>query len=128
MTDSKKIDDGGPSASENLTIWAVITNEDLTEGRGRQYVKHFCKTEATARRLAKRGYVQGTDCPVEPKTALFIDGKYFLPTSIINIVPPSSEDEAAQRRFDARKLALEKARELGLTDEEIAVIVKGGDA
>lgn len=128
MTDSKKIDDGGAAATENLTIWAVYSNDDLTEGRGRQYVKHLCKTEATARRLAKRGYVQGTDCPVEPKTALFIDGKYFLPTSIINIVPPSAEDEAAQRRFDARNLALEKARSLGLTDEEIASIVKGGEA
>jgi hypothetical protein len=113
---------------ENLTLWAVYTNDDLTEGRGRQYVKHFCKMRATALRLAKNGYVQGSDCPVEPIEALFVDGKYFLPTSVINIVNPTTGDEARQRLFDARKLALEKAKALGLTDEEIAALVKGGEA
>lgn len=111
--------------AEKLTLWAVYTNDDLTEGRGRQFVKHFCKMESTAIRLAKKGYVQGTDCPVEPVDALYVDGKYFLPTSILNIVPPSPEDEARQRVIDARKLALEKAKALGLSDEEIALLVKG---
>lgn len=111
---------------EELTLWAVYTNDDLTEGRGRQFVKHFCKTQATANRLAKNGYVQGTDCPVEPVKAIMFDGKYFLPTSMLNIVQPSAEDEAKQRLLDARKLALEKAKALGLSDDEIAVIVKGG--
>lgn len=112
--------------AEKLTLWAVYTNDDLTEGRGRQFVKHFCKTQATANRLAKRGYVQGTDCPVEPVEALLVEGKYFLPTSMLNIVPPSPEDEAKQRLIDARKLALEKAKALGLSDDEIAALVKGG--
>ncbi len=111
--------------ADKLTLWAVYTNDDLTEGRGRQFVKHFCKMESTAFRLAKKGYVQGTDCPVEPVDAYCVDGKYFLPTSILNIVPPSQEDEARQRVIDARKLALEKAKALGLTDEEIALLMKG---
>ncbi|GAC1042315.1 hypothetical protein [Rhizobium sp. No.120] len=111
--------------AEKLTLWAFYTNDDLTEGRGRQFVKHFCKIESTAIRLAKKGYVQGTDCPVEPVDALYVDGKYFLPTSILNIVPPPPEDEARQRVIDARKLALEKAKALGLSDEEIALLVKG---
>ncbi len=110
--------------AEKLTLWAVYTNDDLTEGRGRQFVKHFCKMESTALRLAKKGYVQGTDCPVEPVDAFCVDGKYFLPTSILNIVPPSREDEARQRTVDARKLALEKAKALGLTDDEIALLMK----
>lgn len=114
--------------TETLTLWAVYTNDDLTEGRGRQFVKHFCKAEATARRLAKNGYVQGTDCPVEPVQALFVDGKYFLPTSILNIVDMTKADESAQRLIDARKLALEKARALGMTEEEISALVKGGAA
>lgn len=114
--------------TENLTLWAVYTNDDLTEGRGRQYVEHFCKAEATAYRLAKGRYVQGSDCPVKPVSALLVDGKYFLPTSIINIVNPTTGDEARQRLIDARKLAVEKAKALGLTDEEIAALVKGGEA
>ena len=114
--------------SETLTLWAVYTNDDLTEGRGREFVKHFCKEEATAKRLAKRGYVQGTDCPVKPVEALCADGKYFLPTSMLNIIQPTAEDEASKRLIDARKLAMEKAKSLGLTDDEIAALVKGGAA
>lgn len=114
--------------SETLTIWAVYTNDDLIEGRGREYVKHFCKTLATARRLANRGYVQGTDCPIKPVEAVCVDGKYLLPTAFINIVPPTHEDDASQRLIDARKLAMDKAKSLGLTDDEIAVLMKGGAA
>lgn len=112
--------------TDKLTLWAVYTNDDLTEGRGRQFIKHFCLTQATANRLAKHGYVQGTDCPVDPVEALFVDGRYFLPTSMLNIVQPSKEDEATQRRIDTRKLAIEKAKALGLSDEEIATLMKGG--
>lgn len=31
-------------------LWAVSTNTDLTEGRGREFVKHWCKSKATAAR------------------------------------------------------------------------------
>lgn len=115
--------------AEELTLWAVYTNDDLTEGRGRQFVKHFCKTQATAVRLAKRGYVQGTDCPVEPVKAIMVEGKYFLPTSMLNIVPPTKEDEDQQRRIDDQKRALEKAKALGLSDDEIAALskIRGGE-
>jgi len=34
-------------------IWAVYSNTDLTEGKGGQYVKHYCKKETTAYRLGK---------------------------------------------------------------------------
>lgn len=114
--------------SETLTLWAVYTNDDLTEGRGREFVKHFCKTLATARRLAKRGYVQGTDCPVKQVEAICIDGKYFLPTSMLDIVHPTAEDDASQQLIDARKLAMEKARALGMTEDEIGALLKGGAA
>lgn len=114
--------------THSITIWVVYTNDDLTEGRGREFVKHFCKTEATATRLAKNGYVQGADCPVFPVEAQVVGGRAFLPISIISIIPPSAEDEATQRRIDGHKLAMEKARSLGLSDDDIAVLVKGGNA
>jgi hypothetical protein len=110
----------------DVTLWAVFCNDDLTEGRGREYVKHFCRLEATAKRLAKRGYVQGTDCPVYPVKALVLDGKHVLPMSLINIVEPNADDARAQLVLEARNAALEKAKSLGLTDDEIAAIVKGG--
>lgn len=108
--------------TEDTTLWAVYTNTDLTEGRGRQYVKHFCRTEATAKRLAKREYVMGTDCPVEPVKVLFLDGKHVLPANLINVVEPTEEDVQADRRISAYRGALDKAKSLGLSDEDIKAI------
>jgi hypothetical protein len=103
-------------------LWAVYTNSDLTEGRGRQYAKHFCRLKATALRLAKKGYVQGSDCPVEPVEVLNLDGKRVLPASLLNVEVPTREDEAAEVRLMAREEALNKARAAGLSDAEIKLI------
>lgn len=103
-------------------LWTVHTNTDLTEGRGRQFVKHFCKTEATARRLAKRGYVQGSDCPISTAEVLILDGQRVLPAALISVEMPTREDDAAQAIIDRRNAAIEKAREAGLSDEDIAAL------
>lgn len=103
-------------------LWAVKTNTDLTEGRGRQYVAHFCKIQATANRLAKRGYVQGTDCPVDAVEVLVLDGKHVLPVSLINVVHPTREDEAEEARILARGAALDKAKAAGLSDDDIKLL------
>lgn len=108
-----------------VVLWAVYTNSDLTEGRGREYVKHFCRTEATAHRLSKRGYVQGSDCPVKQVTALVLDGKHVLPLSIINVVEPTREDKDNELRIHNRRAALTRAKSLGLTDEEISSLSEG---
>ena len=103
-------------------LWTVSTNTDLTEGRGRQYVKHFCEAEATARRLAKSGYVQGTDCPVSQVEVLWLDGKPVLPTSIIRVEAPTAEDIAVQKRIDERQEVEARAKAAGLTDADIALL------
>lgn len=110
------------SGIEDTTLWAVHTNDDLTEGRGRQYIKHFCRTEATAKRLAKRAYVQGTDCPITTVKVLFLDGKNVIPANLINVVEPTDEDIAADRRIASHREAIERAKTLGLTDEDIKAI------
>ena len=104
------------------TLWAVYTNTDLTEGRGREYVKHFCRIEATAKRLAKREYVMGTDCPIKPVRVLFMEGQYVLPANLINVVEPIPEDVEASRRIDAHRAAMDKAKSLGLSDDDIKAI------
>lgn len=108
--------------TETQTLWAVKTNTDLTEGRGRQHVKHFCRTRATALRLARNGYVQGTDCPVDQVEVICLDGKYVLPLSLIQVVEPTKEDEATEALLIERQRALEKARAAGLTDAEIKLL------
>ena len=100
-------------------LWAVYTNSDLTEGRGREFVKHFCAFKATALRLAKRGYVQGSDCPVRSVEVFLLEGKRVLPASIIQVVKPTALDDEAQAAIDRRDAAIEKARAAGMTDDDI---------
>lgn len=104
------------------TLWAVYTNTDLTEGRGRQYVMHFCRLRSTAIRLGRKGYVQGCDCPVEPVEVLLLDGKRVLPASLIEVKEPTREDEAAEEKRLALEAALSRAKEAGLSAEDIALL------
>lgn len=101
------------------TGWAVFVNSDLTEGRGFERVKVICKLEATARRLARGANVQGSDGIVTPVELHRRDGMLYGP---IDIEMPTKADEAAQARLDAARNARAKAKELGLSDEEIALL------
>lgn len=92
MTNSKH-----PQVSINNIIeceaWAIYTNSDLVEGRGVEYIKHYCLLKETAKRLAKGNYVQGTDCPIQ-KVKLMYNTKtneyyVFLP---IQIVKPDKKE------------------------------------
>lgn len=104
-----------------MNIWIVMTTDDLTEGRTGLYAKHFCKEEATARRLAKKQFVQGTDCPVQEQE---------VPDQVIRdlrlkIEYPTKDDNVAAMKIAAFKSATSRAKELGLTDEEIAALRRG---
>lgn len=115
------------SKSKTTKVYAVWTNTDLTEGRGQEYVQHFCKLESTARRLARGNYVMGTDSRVTEETVLFRGGQWYLPGP--RIVEPTAEDleqervlEVQHRAALARERALERARKLGLSEEDIAAL------
>lgn len=111
---------------EERTVWVVETNDDLTEGRGRQFVKAVCELEATAIRIAKRGYVQGNDCPIRKDKMFRHEGKWYVPASITG---PTETDRIEEEKIKAaRDLALQreeiakKAEALGLTQEEIKIL------
>ncbi len=113
-------------ALETRKVWIVRTNDDLTEGRGRQYIKAVCELEATAIRLAKNGYVQGSDCPIDEAELFYIDNMYL---EIRDVNRGTDEDRkaevalAARRTRDARREdLLERLRGLGLDDEEISLL------
>lgn len=108
-----------PEIKETKTVWLVLANTDDTEGRGREYVKHVTETQATAIRLGRKGYVQGGDCPVIRGMAVKINNTWLCPREIEK---PTAEDIRTQERINAREAAIEKARALGLTDEEIAAM------
>lgn len=114
--------------NESKDVWVVWTNTDLTEGCGVKYAKHYCTLGATAIRLAKGGYVQGLDCPVTMVKAYFMDnGSWYVPGAWINPGTPedAEQEEILKAKREAERLkshALARARELGMTDEEIAAL------
>ena len=102
--------------------WVAYTNQDLTEGRGRDIPIAVCELEATAIRLAKKRYVQGSDGPVRAIELLKIGSAWYAPIVAVISAPPTKEDCAYQTALDTRKEALSKAKALGLTDSDLAVL------
>lgn len=111
-------------------VFVVTRNSDLTEGRGHRVIHCFCEQQATALRLAKGINVQGADGSIyeialyKPETEdIHWKSWWYGP---VHIEKPSKADLKEQQRINdyklrlaAAKKALEKARELGLTEEEI---------
>jgi hypothetical protein len=109
-------------------LWIVWTNTDLTEGRGREYAAAYCELEATAIRLSKGRYVHGTNCRITKETAYVGDDfKIYAPGPLITT--PTTEDKKAEEfliknrlKAEQKEKALERAKKLGLTEEEIEAL------
>ncbi len=108
--------------TEKRTVWVAYTNTDCTEGRGRDVPIAVCAAEATAIRLARKQYVQGSDGPVRTLELVKIDGKWYAPSAAIDVVEPTREDVAAQTAIDAKRAAMEKAKAAGLTDADLLAL------
>lgn len=105
-------------------VWVAYTNTDCTEGRGYDVPIAVCDLESTARRRARRAYVQGVDGPVRPMKLIRLGGVWYAPYGVFHVENPSLEDISAQSEMDARMAVLEKIRAAGLTDEELRLIAK----
>lgn len=113
---------------EKRKMYAVVTNTDLTEGRGRQYTKGIAELEATAHRIAKNAGVQGCDAEVWPVDVFVINNiMYAHNFMILEATPEDRENEKvfAERRELLKKKAevSQKAKDLGLTIEEIKILM-----
>jgi len=104
-------------------VWVAYTNTDCTEGRGHDVPIAVCEIEATAQRLSKRKYVQGTDGPIRDILMVKMDGVWYVPLLAINIVEPTIEDTHTQHLINSRRAAIAKAAEVGMTDAEIKAIM-----
>lgn len=100
-------------------VWVAWTNSNLTDGYGREKPLAICEYKSTANRLGKKGYVQGTDCPVKREKAAYLFGRWM---SCVDIIKPSDEDLKVQQSDDAMAAAEQKAMELGLSAEEVMAI------
>lgn len=114
------------NTNDYVKMYAVKCNSDLTEGRGREFIKHICRLRSTAVRLGKNGYVQGSDCPVDEINVIDLgDSKYILPNNYIEVVEPSSIDVEVEQKHAAYQNVLARAKELGLSEQEIEILKKG---
>ena len=104
--------------------FVAYTNTDCTEGRGYDIPIAVCESETTAIRLAKGRYVQGANGPVRKVEVIEVDGKFFYPASVVKLTPPTKEDLAQDVQMEAKRVAIEKARAAGLTEEDI-LLLKG---
>jgi hypothetical protein len=103
----------------NKTIYVTYTNTDLCEGRGNHIPIFVCESESTAIRLGVGMYVQGTNCPVNEVTAIDVGGEWFIPISAVRVQPPTDAD----KKSDAKKEAISKARKLGLDEASIQALM-----
>lgn len=108
--------------SDIQKVWVAYSNTDCTEGRGMDVPIAVCKMEVTAKRLARGRYVQGSDGPVRPMNLIQVDGNWYAPTALVNVIEPTKEDLAVHEAAERRRVVLEKAKSLGLTDEDIATL------
>lgn len=104
---------------KSKVVFVVWTNTDLTEGRGMQVPIAVCETRATARRIAKGEGVQGSDAEVRRSLAVMVENQWMAD---VRIVGPTQDDIKEQRIIDAREAAIAKAKELGMTDEDLKIL------
>lgn len=112
-------------------VYVVWTNTDLNEGRGQEYPFKICEEKATARRFAKGNDVQGTDCRISKAKVCKINGlnddnavKFWYLGPVI-IERPTTEDKKVQQQIDEYETVMQKAMDSGMTEEDIAIMVRG---
>jgi hypothetical protein len=108
------------------TVYAVWTNTDLTEGRGREHVEYLCEKKATALRKAKKNYVMGTDSRVTEEVLFNAGRGWYGP---VRVIEPSREDLQVEEQLTAeakakaaKEEAIAKAKSLGLSDADIKAL------
>ena len=108
------------STAKTREVYVAWTNTDLTEGRGAKCPLVVCESKETAEHLGKGCCVQGTDCRVTKEEAIVVGFHTYVPGLI---VPDPEEIKVAREKKNIRDKVFEKARALGLTEQDLQVIV-----
>jgi hypothetical protein len=110
-------------------VYIVWQNTDRTEGRGYELPFAVCELHSTALRLAKGNDVQGSDSRITD-----FEGEYNGSWVIAPVVPvkPTQADMSAEQAWIAgkeekakRDAAIDRAKALGLSDEDINALRMG---
>lgn len=105
---------------DSKTVYVAWTNTALTEGRGYSVPYVVAESPETAARLGRKGSVQGSDCHVAACTAVRVDNQWLVPG---RIAAETKDDAALRAKREAREAAAQKARDAGLSDDDIAALV-----
>jgi hypothetical protein len=109
---------------EQKTVWVAWTNTDLTEGKGFRVPLVACELRSTAVRMGKKGSVMGSDCEVTEETALKRQGTWLVPG---RIYPATRLDRELQKAADDKAAALQRAKQAGLSDDDLRLLSSSGD-
>lgn len=104
---------------ESKRVNVVVGNTDLTEGRGWRTFEAYTPSITTARRLASRKYVMGSDCPIESHEIYKIGNQWYGP---VNLSFPSDEDVKTDKEIAAKHALLEKLDAVGLSKEDWSIL------
>ncbi|HFV9295525.1 TPA: hypothetical protein ACIAIE_005431 [Serratia fonticola] len=107
------------NATEVKDVWLVVTNSDLTEGRGLPVILFACDNPVTAERLARKQGVMGSDANVEKSNAYKICNHWFSRGAI---QAASQQDKLIYATRLERNAVIEKMREKGFSEEEISAL------
>ena len=107
---------------EHYHIWIVVSNTDLTEGRGMETIIAYSMSKTTAERLAKGKGVQGTNAYVRPSTAYKLNNQWYVPICSGEMNYPNDQDRAKDTLEKRKQEVHDKALSLGLTEEEIGLL------
>jgi len=124
LEDKHKLEENEMSGDVE-TVYVVWVNSDLTEGRGREIPKHVCEIEETARRLAQGAGVQGTGGRVEAVEVFKVKDEWRFPGRVVNIEHPTIQDLQVQTDTRLRNEVLKRAKNAGLTDDDIEILTNG---
>lgn len=109
-------------AESTSRVYVVVSNSDRTEGKGYPVYLASCMNKATALRLAKGAGVQGCDANIVEDISIYRDGKYYICGDIIS---PSPDDLKVQEAMNKYEKALDDAKKLGLTEDQILALKQG---
>lgn len=104
---------------EGARIWVVLVNSDLTEGKGHEVIKAVCETESVALRIAEGASTQGSNGRVLSMPSFQFGGRLYGP---IELERPGGGDIQFQKHMDARRAALDRAREAGVSEEDLELL------
>jgi hypothetical protein len=125
LRDYMRLRDTLPSAERFVEVYnqskahVILSNTDLTEGKGDRFPLGVYRLEVTATRYAKGAYVMGADAPVVEVPIYGIGGHWYGP---IKIIEAEKGDLTAQKALDDRRAAIKKAKDAGLTERDIALL------